>query len=173
MAPGGRFAADRFSGKPPGSVAEKVKASGFPNAASSVPGRLSTGAVAGITTTELVTVVWSNCTEITDGCCSAKGVVKTSKLSCACAGRVVNGLGSSSFGLSLVTARRATCRIFGLFMPIVHVKKPPAWTVCGVQETLVGRMPVMERLAVVKAPCTEAVICACASWSDEMTEATN
>ena len=67
-APGGRFAAARVSGKPPGSVAETVKASGFPNAASSVPGRLRTGAVAGMTTTELVTVVWSNCTEMTDGC---------------------------------------------------------------------------------------------------------
>src|ERR1039458_4066145 len=151
-APGGRLAADRLIGKPPGSTAETAKATGSPNAASSVPGRLRIGAVAGVTATELVTVVCPNCTDTADDCCPVKGVVKTSKLSWACPGRVVNGLGSLKLVLSLAMARRATCKTFGLFMPIVHVEEPPAGTVCGAQERLVGRMPAMGTLAVVKAP---------------------
>ena len=121
-APAGRLAADRVSGKSPGSTAEKVKANGCPNAASSVPGRFRIGAVAGVTAAELVTEVCPNCTVTADDCCPARGVVKTSKLSCACPGRVVNGLGSSKLVLSLETDRRATCSTFGMFMPTVHVR---------------------------------------------------
>jgi len=107
-APGGRLAADNTNCNRPGSTAENLKAIGSPNAASCRPGRLRTGAVAGVTTTESVTTVCPNCTDTIDDCCPAKGVVKTSKLSCACPGRVGNGLGNSKLVLLLVAASRAT-----------------------------------------------------------------
>jgi hypothetical protein len=158
-APAGRLSAASVRCKPPGSTAEKVKATGFPNAVNSLSGSVMTGAVAGVTVTEPDAVVCPNCTEIVEDCCLARGSVKTSKATCACPGRVLNESGSARLAFSLLTARRAICRTLGVFSTAVHMKELPAVTVSGEHDKLVGRIPRIAMLADVNAPCTDAVIC--------------
>ena len=152
VAPAGRLAADKTSGRPPGSTAEKVNATAFPKAVNCWAGRVRTGVADGFTITSALADVLPSCTVIADGCCPATGVATTSKLSSVWRGRDVIKAGTCRFGLLDTMPRRAICGMLGEFNRTAHVIVPPAWIVSEEQASAVGRMPITERAVVRTAP---------------------
>jgi len=163
MAPAGRLAADKTSGRPPGSNAEKVNATAFPKAVNCWAGRFSTGVADGVTITSALAEVLPSWTLIADGCCPAIGVATTLKLSSVWRGRDVIKAGTSRFGLLAAMPRRAIWGMLGEFNRTVQLIEPPAGIVSEEQATAVGRIPITERAVLITAPWTVAAICTCAS----------
>ncbi len=161
-APGGRLAAERVIGKPPGSAAVIEKVSGLPAITATSEGAFRMGAVSGWTDRGLETVVLPNCTERVGDCCCESASALTTKESSVSRGRVVIEAGTFRFELVLETVSRATAGTFVALICTMHTAVFPAWTLPGHTRD-VGRIPVMGNASVLLPPFNAAVILTC--WS--------
>ena len=115
VAPSGRPDAARATVKPAGSTAEKVKLAGFPKTASTSPGILRTGPLAGVIDTAALTAVAPNWTVIVELPDVARGSAYTLNVRRVCPGWLVMTAGIFRSGLALEGTKLADSGMLGEF----------------------------------------------------------